>query len=130
VQTANNGSIQSVAAIVDDMFFVAKIRGAVENAGRNLKLVKTLESLRAEITAAPPDLVIVDLNSNRIDPLEAIRLIKSESSIPIVAFVSHVETEIIRQATEAGCDFVLPRSAFSIQLKDIAAGDIQRLRKH
>ena len=118
-----------VAILVDDMFFTAKINGAAAECGRSIERIKSREQLEALI-AKPPALVIVDLNSDRIDPFEAIRFFKSRaelSSSPIVSFVSHVQTDLIRAAQAAGCDFVLPRSAFTQMLVEIVSGDLDAL---
>lgn len=120
---------ETIAIIVDDMFFAAKIRSAAENTGRVVKSLKSREQLEEDVVSSQPNLLIVDLNSSRLDPLEAISFLKSHSeteSIPIVAFVSHVETELIRRAQEAGCECVLPRSAFSQLLPALMAGQLDR----
>jgi DNA-binding NarL/FixJ family response regulator len=120
-----------VAILVDDMFFAAKINGAAAECGRSIERVKSREQLEALI-ANPPALVIVDLNSDRIDPLEAIRFFKSRSelsSAPVVSFVSHVQTDLIRAAQAAGCDLVLPRSAFTQMLVEIVSGDLDALTR-
>ena len=39
--------------------------------------------------------------------------------IPIVAFGSHVATDILRLAHDHGADFVLPRSQFSANLPSL-----------
>jgi DNA-binding NarL/FixJ family response regulator len=120
-----------VAILVDDMFFAAKINGAAAECGRSIERIKSREQLEALI-ANPPALVIVDLNSDRIDPLEAIRFFKSRSelsSAPVVSFVSHVQTDLIRAAQAAGCDLVLPRSAFTQMLVEIVSGDLDALTR-
>jgi len=120
-----------VAILVDDMFFTAKINGAAAECGRSIERIKSREQLEALI-ANPPALVIVDLNSDRIDPLEAIRFFKSRSelsSAPVVSFVSHVQTDLIRAAQAAGCDLVLPRSAFTQMLVEIVSGDLDALTR-
>ena len=120
-----------VAILVDDMFFTAKINGAAAECGRSIERIKSREQLEALI-ANPPALVIVDLNSDRIDPFEAIRFFKSRSelsSAPVVSFVSHVQTDLIRAAQAAGCDFVLPRSAFTQMLVEIVSGDLDALTR-
>ncbi|HEY7914092.1 MAG TPA: hypothetical protein VIG62_19430 [Blastocatellia bacterium] len=117
---------EKIAVLVDDMFFAAKINGAAEAAGRKVERIKTREHLENAL-ANPPSLVIIDLNSDRLDPLEAISFFKSHpdlNSIPVVSFVSHVQTDLIRQAQSAGCDYVLPRSAFTARLADIVSGKI------
>jgi len=118
-----------VAIIVDDMFFTAKINGAAAECGRKIERVKTREQLEA-LLADPPALVIIDLNSDRLDPLETISFFKTSaelSAVPLVSFVSHVQTELIRGAQAAGCDYVLPRSAFTQMLSNIVAGNLAAL---
>lgn len=119
-----------VIAVVDDMFFAAKINSAAVVARRQITRVKSREHLEQEISDYIPSLVIIDLNSNRLDSLQTIEFFKSRpdlSSIPMVGFVSHVQTELIRLAHAAGCDYVLPRSAFSQLLPEIIAGNFASL---
>ncbi|HKP84517.1 MAG TPA: response regulator [Blastocatellia bacterium] len=120
-----------VIAVVDDMFFAAKINSAASAAGRQVERVKSREQLEQVISTHHPSLVLVDLNSERLDPLAVIEFFKSRpetGAVPIVGFVSHVQTELIRRAQEAGCDYVLPRSAFSQLLPEIVAGNLTQLR--
>ena len=118
-----------VAILVDDMFFTAKINGAAAESGRQIERVKSREQLEG-LDANPPSLVIIDLNSDRLDPLETIAYLKSSaelSAVPIVSFVSHVQTDLIRAAQAAGCDYVLPRSAFTQMLVEIVSGNLGAL---
>jgi CheY-like chemotaxis protein len=119
-----------VAMLVDDMFFAAKINAAAVECGRQIERVKSREQLEG-LVASPPTLVIIDLNSDRLDPLETIEFFKSSTelnAVPMVGFVSHVQTELIRQAQAAGCDYVLPRSAFTQMLTEIVSGNLSSLR--
>jgi CheY-like chemotaxis protein len=120
-----------IGMLVDDMFFASKINAAAVQAARQIERIKTREQLE-QLAAAPPSLVIVDLNSDRIDPIESIEFLKSTPDlrdIPVVAFVSHVQTELIRRAQAAGCDHVLPRSAFNQMLGEIVSGNLDRLTR-
>ena len=121
---------QKIATLVDDMFFAAKINNAASACARVVERIKSQEQLEA-LAANAPALIIVDLNSDRLDPLEAIRFLKASpelGAIPIVGFVSHVQTELIRSAQSAGCDYVLPRSAFTQLLGEIVVGNLAGLR--
>lgn len=116
--------------LVDDMFFTAKINGAAAECGRYIERIKTREQLEG-LGANPPSLVIIDLNSDRLDPLETIAFLKSNaqlSAVPIVSFVSHVQTDLIRAAQAAGCDYVLPRSAFTQMIDEVVAGNLAALK--
>ena len=120
----------AISVLVDDMFFASKINAAAAGAGRQIVRVKSREQLE-QLAANPPSMVIVDLNSDRIDPIEAIQFLKLTrelSPVPIVGFVSHVQTELIRNAQAAGCDYVVPRSAFNQFLNEIVSGDLSSLR--
>ncbi|HTG15124.1 MAG TPA: hypothetical protein VK747_07625 [Blastocatellia bacterium] len=120
-----------VAILVDDMFFIAKINGAAAERGRQIERIKSREQLE-QLATNRPSLVIVDLNSDRLDPLEAIQFLKSTPDlreIPVVSFVSHVQTELIRSAQAAGCDYVLPRSAFNQMLGEIVSGNLGGLTR-
>ena len=121
---------ERVCVIVDDMFFAAKINSAASAAGRLIDRVRSREQLEQETAVNPPSLLIVDLNSERLDPLEIIEYFKSQSAlsaVPMVGFVSHVQTDLIRRAQAAGCDYVLPRSAFTQLLPEIVCGNFERL---
>lgn len=121
---------ETAAVLVDDMFFAAKINSAALACGRTVNRIKSQEQLEG-LAANPPSLIIVDLNSDRLDPIEVIRFLKGSTelvSIPIVGFVSHVQTELIRSAQGAGCDYVLPRSVFTQLLVEIVAGNLAGLR--
>jgi DNA-binding NarL/FixJ family response regulator len=120
-----------VAILVDDIFFTAKINAAAAESGRQIERIKSREQLDG-LAANPPALVIIDLNSDRLDPLGAIGFLKSSveaGTVPIVGFVSHVQTELIRAAQAAGCNLVLPRSVFTQMLPQIVAGHLESLGK-
>jgi CheY-like chemotaxis protein len=120
----------TIAVLVDDMFFGAKINNAASVCGRAIDRIKSQEQLAA-LAANAPALIIIDLNSDRLDPLEAIRYLKTNTDlarIPIVAFVSHVQTELIRSAQATGCDYVLPRSVFTQLLGEIVVGNLEMLK--
>jgi CheY-like chemotaxis protein len=114
-----------VVVAVDDMFFLAKIRASASALGKEIVVARSLEQLDRELCSTPPDLLIIDLNSTRLDPLEAIKSLKSRPelrSTPVVGFLSHVQIDLKRNAEEAGCDQVMPRSAFFQNLPQILSG--------
>jgi DNA-binding NarL/FixJ family response regulator len=108
-----------VAALVDDLFFQAKIMETAKQLGVQLKTFGTGPALLAEVLQTPPRLVIIDLNA-RQGPIEAIeQLHASAPSVPIVAFLSHVQTELAARAKGAGARDVMPRSLFTMNLAKI-----------
>ena len=73
---------------------------------------------------AAPALIILDLNSARIQPLAIVEALKADAAlaaVPTVGFVSHVDTATIEAARRAGVGRVLARSAFVEQLSQLLA---------
>ena len=111
-----------VVAAVDDLFFGAKILETAERLRVPLALVRSLEELTEKTRSWRPSLVILDLNAAGCQPLEAVRQLKADpelKQITALGFLSHVQRDLRAAATQAGCDHVLARSAFTAQLPDI-----------
>jgi DNA-binding NarL/FixJ family response regulator len=107
-----------VVAFMDDLFFQMKLAETARHLGVEVKVAANADALSALLNPAPK-LVIVDLNA-RSQPLQAIARLRAEqSSVRVVAFLSHVQTELAAQARAAGCDEVMPRSTFTQNLAAI-----------
>jgi CheY-like chemotaxis protein len=120
-----------VLALVDDLFFQAKLVETAGKLGVVLKTVSTGAALVKELEGTPggapdgparsdlPRLVVVDLNA-RQGAVEAIeQLHRSGIAVPVIGFLSHVQTELAQRARAAGCQQVLPRSSFTMNLSEI-----------
>ena len=117
---------KNVIAVVDDLFFASKIRGAGEQAGVTITFPRTLESLLEAARRDPIALVIVDLHAQKIDPLRLAASLKGDDqlrTILLVGFFSHVLVELQQAATAAGYDRVMPRSAFVKRLGEMLSTD-------
>src|ERR1700675_4002867 len=68
--------LANVLAMVDDLFFQAKIVETARHLGTDLRICTPPGCLLAEISKATPKLVVMDLNS-RNQPLEAIERMQS-----------------------------------------------------
>jgi CheY-like chemotaxis protein len=83
---------------------------------------RSSDAALSEMRKAAPALVIFDLDNPRTDPLETVQAMKADptlASIPTVGFVSHVHTDLIERARQAGVDEVMARSAFTAELAEI-----------
>jgi CheY-like chemotaxis protein len=117
-----------IFCLVDDLFFLAKIQEVSRKLNVKVEFVKSDKEIGDKVGEEAdenPSLIIVDLNSNNIKPLPMISKLRSrfKKSTSIVGFVSHVQGDLKVKAQEAGCDVVMPRSAFSQNLPSI-------LRRH
>lgn len=118
--------IRTILAVVDDMFFVSKIRATGKALGMVVNFPRTLDALVEAAVEDPPQLIVVDLHNQKLNPIEVAGRLKSNEKlreIPLLGFFSHVQVDLQRQAVEAGYDQVLPRSLFARDLASILAGD-------
>lgn len=116
---------RNVIAVVEDLFFASKIRGTAEALGVTVRFARSVEAVIETAQLDRPSLLICDLHSQKVDPLDLAAELKADEelrSIPLLGFFSHVQTELQRRAEAAGFDRVLPRSAFTKNLGAILSG--------
>jgi len=119
----NTQAATDVLALVDDLFFQAKLAETARKLGVSLKTVSTgaalVGALEGAASIGQPRLVVVDLNA-RQGALEAIeQLQRSGNPVPVIGFLSHVQTELAERARAAGCKQVMARSSFTMNLSEI-----------
>lgn len=110
-----------IVCFIDDLFFMAKIQETSRKLGVKVEFAKaekeTIERLTSD-EEEKPSLIIFDLNNANAKPLVTIPKLKSKlkKQTSIVGFLSHLQGDLKVKAQEAGCDMVVPRSAFSQNL--------------
>jgi PleD family two-component response regulator len=111
-----------IICVVDDLIFSIKISTAAKALGAEIYFERQPDMVLASIREKQPSLVILDLNGGKLRPLEVIAALKGDAQlkgIRTLGFVSHVQTDVITAARQAGIDEVLARSAFSERLGEI-----------
>jgi CheY-like chemotaxis protein len=112
---------KKILAVVDDLMFGVKIDAAARQTGLAVEYARTPEAA-LEAARQAPALIILDLNHGKLDPIELIEAVKKDEmsyKVPMLGFISHVDAQRKQQATYAGCDTVVARSAFSVNLPQI-----------
>ena len=115
-----------IFCFIDDLFFQAKIQETSRKLGIKVEFVKgpTRKSSRASpIRRKPigPRLLVFDLNNVNAKPMTLIPKFKTKfkKAISIIGFLNHLQGDLKIKAIEAGCDTVMPRSAFSQSLPNL-----------
>ena len=111
-----------ILVAVDDLMLASKIRQAAAGCGIELDFPRSPAEIVERARLGRPVLVMFDLNSVRFAPLSTIGALKADPAlraIPTLAFVSHVQADLIAEARAAGVDRVLARSAFFDKLPEI-----------
>ena len=114
-----------IFCFIEDLFFLAKIQETARKLGVKVEFVKGDKDAVARICDAPenekPALLVFDLNNLNAKPLALIPKFKSKfkKAVSIIGFLNHLQGDLKMKAIEAGCDTVMPRSAFSQSLPNL-----------
>jgi hypothetical protein len=117
-----------IYCFIEDLFFLAKIQETSRKLGIKVGFVKADKEVLAKLTDAEqerPSLIVFDLNNANAKPLTMIPKLKAKlkKGTSVIGFLSHLQGDLKAKAIEAGCDIVMPRSAFSQNLPNL-------LRRH
>ena len=114
-----------IFCFIEDLFFQAKIIETSKKLGVKVEFVKGDKDSVAKLTdlaeADRPTLVVFDLNNLNAKPLTLIPKFKAKlkKATSIIGFLNHLQGDLKLKAIEAGCDTVMPRSAFSQSLPNL-----------
>jgi hypothetical protein len=114
-----------IFCFIEDLFFQAKIIETSKKLGVKVEFIKGDKDSVARLTDAAeadrPTLVVFDLNNLNAKPLTLIPKFKAKlkRATSIIGFLNHLQGDLKLKAIEAGCDTVMPRSAFSQSLPNL-----------
>lgn len=115
-----------IFCFIEDLFFQAKIQETARKLGIKVEFVKgTDKDIVPRLTDMPeserPRLLVFDLNNANAKPMTLIPKFKAKlkKATSVIGFLSHLQGDLKIKATEAGCDTVMPRSAFSQSLPNL-----------
>ena len=111
-----------IFCFIEDLFFLAKIQETARKLGVKVEFLKGDKAAVDRIYHAPdgarPALLVFDLNNLSVKPMTLIPKFKTKfkRAVSIIGFLNHLQGDLKIKAMEAGCDVVMPRSAFSQSL--------------
>ncbi len=113
-----------VLAFVPELLTSVRIESGVQRLGGFLEVAESADAFVHALKACP-QLAVFDLTVDWIDLGELVRVCMS-AGVPLLAFGPHVDRGMLRDARQAGVDFVYPRSKFmgdvSGTLREVLAG--------
>ena len=119
-----------IFCFIEDLFFLAKINEISRKLGTKVEFVKSIDPILERAGDEIPEderpaLIIFDLNNANVKPFTIIPKLRAKlkKGASIVGFLQHIQGDLKMKAIEAGCDMVVPRSAFSQNLPNL-------LRRH
>ncbi len=104
--------------LCDDLIFASRITSTARAAGSEMRTFKSIDSLLDFARQSVPQFVIIDLNIRELDIVYMLSVLGALQPKPfVVGYGSHVYTETLNAARDAGCDLVWPRSKFTQELE-------------
>ncbi len=108
-----------IVCAIDDLMFSIRISTAAKSLQSEVYFERSADKVLETVREKRPTLVILDLNSARMRPLDALAQLKNDpdlSTIRTLGYVAHADAATIDAARAAGIDQVMARSAFVNQL--------------
>ncbi len=102
----------------DDLIFTSRVTGTARALGLTVQAARSPEALENLARRQTPRCVIIDLGNPGLAIRDLIQHLRDICTpMPkVVAYGSHVDTATLKQARDAGCDLVWPRSKFAEEL--------------
>lgn len=116
-----------VLVVMSDLLFRSKIDEIARRLDLPLRAARSLEQLDRHLAAGLPAVAFVDLETDALDPAEAIARIRAAAAsaragtgqgegVWVIGFAGHTNVAAITAGRAAGAGVVLARSAFVAQL--------------
>ena len=111
-----------ILAAIHDLMFSSKVNAAA--GGRKIGWVPRGADVVAEVAKEKPDVLLIDLASQKFDAVSAVKQIKSGEckGCTVIGYVDHTREDVIEAARQAGCDQVMSKGEFARRLPELLDG--------
>lgn len=111
-----------VLAAIHDLMFSSKVNAAAR--GKKIDWVPRGADIAAEVAKDQPDVLLIDLGSQKFDAIAAVKQVKSGAckACTVIGYVDHTREDLIEQARAAGCDQVMSKGEFARRLPELLDG--------
>ncbi len=111
--------------ISPDLFFTSKVTGTAQALGLRVDSVDDIATATSRLQAGDIGCILLDLAAQRVSVADLVVAMPDSARVPIIAFGSHVNVELLESARAAGAE-VMPRSQFSATLPNILSQHLAR----
>jgi DNA-binding NarL/FixJ family response regulator len=102
-----------ILLLSDDLIDASKTIASARAAGVEIAQVRTVAVLVDRISNSSPASCIVDLHFPGLDIVDLVGELARDPTRPrLIAYGSHIDTDRLRAARQAGFDIVMPRSQY------------------
>lgn len=111
-----------ILAAIHDLMFSSKVTAAAQ--GRPIEWLPRGANIAEHVQKTKPDVVLIDLASQKFDAVSAVREIKGGDckSATVIGYVDHTREDVMAAAKQAGCDKILSKGEFARRLPELLEG--------
>ena len=111
----------TIVLLSSDLTVLSRVEGAATRLGQSVRSVSGESQVVERCKAAEVNTLIVDLSMSSLDLASLVNQLKASeaSGTRVVAFGPHVHEQRLAAARDAGCDVVVSRGQFFLQLDTI-----------
>ncbi|WP_339742299.1 hypothetical protein [uncultured Rubinisphaera sp.] len=99
-----------------DFFFTTRIVDTATALSKSVHVASDITAIHKKLEHRQIGLWIIDLDSAESMLSEVAELTEQYPDLQVIAFGSHVEVALLKQARQAGCHLVVPRSKMTTDL--------------
>ena len=110
-------TMPSVLLLSDDLLDASRIAGHGRAIGLTVTQCRDTKTLLAQLEKQPA-CVVLDLHNPSLELDSFVAEAKAKGATRLIGFGSHVDVTRLKAARQAGCEEVLPRSAFFDKLEE------------
>jgi len=111
--------VKTALFISPDLLFAGKIQSAAQPLEMRLLQTVELSAIEQALAENQVSILFLDLNISKPTIAEVMELLADNPRPMVVAFGPHVNTVRLDEARLLGCDRVLPRSRFALELPSL-----------
>jgi CheY-like chemotaxis protein len=106
--------------LCDDLLFASRVTATARSLGLEVQIARTTVDLLERARCHQPGGIILDLAFPDLALTTLLHELRTAcpGGVRVIAYGSHVDTDSLRAARQAGCDPVLPRSKFALELPE------------
>ncbi len=121
-----NKPVSRVGLLISpDLFFTSKVTGTAQALGLRVDSVDDVATAASRLQAGGVGCILLDLVAPRVSVADLVAAMPDSARVPVIAFGSHVNVELLESARLAGAE-VMPRSQFSAALPKILTDHLAR----
>jgi DNA-binding NarL/FixJ family response regulator len=111
----------TIVLFTNDLMFQSRIESVVRGAGNRLVVVRNWEAIESRFDSEQsPECVVFDLSFRGLDLSDAVNYLRlHHPASKLIAYGPHVDTDLLKQASDLGIEEVMTRGQFDRNMSTV-----------